>query len=254
MEYRRSYWNEQTNWELVRQHEERIFPLMKKRYLFSGVSQFNLYDMYNSEHNVVHESVVAYTNGSGGKRVLVLFNNSSITCDGVLKHSVQKRDKRFNTLTSSFIADEIHIGRPGGFLLFEDLLSKQWYIRPVVDVVTDGFYWMIGPYEQRCFTSFRQVFSDDLHPWNALFDKVGYHSFANPYHLLSAVKYTDLEQKLHSFFSPKMVDKLFALRLKAFDARTVSTKRVINDATKLLQPLFELSLFDDFVDSAAPWG
>ena len=248
MEYRRSYWNEQINWDLVRQHEERIFPLMKKRYLFSGVSQFNLFDMYSREHNIVHESVIAYTNGSGGKRLLVLFNNSAITCDGVLTHSVQKRDKKFDTLTSAFIADEVHINRPDGFLLFEDLLSHQWYIRPVVDIITNGFYWMIGPYEQRCFTSFRQVFSDEMHPWSALFDKVGHNSFSNPYQLLSAVKHSDLGSGVRALFTPEIVDRFFAIRLQSCAATSVTTTEAMKSIDSLLSSLFSLPLFADFIE------
>ncbi|MDZ7375556.1 MAG: alpha-amylase family glycosyl hydrolase, partial [candidate division KSB1 bacterium] len=37
MEYRRAYWDEQPDWNLIQRHEREIFPLMKKRYLFADV-------------------------------------------------------------------------------------------------------------------------------------------------------------------------------------------------------------------------
>ncbi len=46
MEFKRAYWNEQPDQGLVWQHNRTIFPLMKKRYLFSGVDNFRLYDFF----------------------------------------------------------------------------------------------------------------------------------------------------------------------------------------------------------------
>src|SRR6516164_8366200 len=44
MEYTRAYWDEQVDQHMVWQHEERIFPLMRRRRLFSGSTDFVLYD------------------------------------------------------------------------------------------------------------------------------------------------------------------------------------------------------------------
>ncbi|MEA3364719.1 MAG: alpha-amylase family glycosyl hydrolase, partial [Candidatus Hydrogenedentes bacterium] len=44
MEYRRAYWNEPVNQELVYRHEREVFPLLRKRYLFSSVENFALFD------------------------------------------------------------------------------------------------------------------------------------------------------------------------------------------------------------------
>lgn len=247
MEYRRSYWNEQVNWELVKQHEEKIFPLMKKRHLFSGVSQFHLFDMYNAEHNRVHESVIAYTNGNAGKRVLILFNNSSITCNGTLTQSTPKRNKEIQALQTTMISKETGISRGGGFLLFENLLSNEWYIRPVDEIMNNGFYWILGPYEQRCFTSFKQVFSDELHPWNALYERVGQQPFHNPWELLNALKYQDLEHALADIFSVKMVTKMVKARGRALStSRAFSLKTLMTTLNTLIKTLYNVDVFTVF--------
>ena len=49
MEYRRSYWDEPVDSHLVWRHEQEIFPLFKKRRMFSGVEHFVLYDFRTPE-------------------------------------------------------------------------------------------------------------------------------------------------------------------------------------------------------------
>ena len=51
MEYRRAYWDEKPNQYLIDQHARRIFPLLEKRYLFSGVDYFQLFDLYHDGRN-----------------------------------------------------------------------------------------------------------------------------------------------------------------------------------------------------------
>ena len=64
MEYRRAYWDEQPDLDLVRRHEREIFPLMRRRYLFAEVENFLLYDFFTPEGRV-NEDVFAYSNSSG---------------------------------------------------------------------------------------------------------------------------------------------------------------------------------------------
>ncbi len=72
MEYRRAKWDERPNRGFVERHQREIFPLLKKRYLFSGVDDFALYDFVTD--GGVDEDVYAYSNGWGTERALVLYN------------------------------------------------------------------------------------------------------------------------------------------------------------------------------------
>ncbi|MBM4046013.1 MAG: alpha-amylase, partial [Planctomycetes bacterium] len=74
MEYRRAYWDEPTDWDLLERHKREVFPLLRKRYLFSGTENFFLYDLYD-RHGKVNEDVFAYSNRCGHERALVLYNN-----------------------------------------------------------------------------------------------------------------------------------------------------------------------------------
>ncbi|HPU99101.1 MAG TPA: alpha-amylase family glycosyl hydrolase, partial [Candidatus Hydrogenedentes bacterium] len=49
MEYRRAYWDETPDEGLIARHEREIFPLLRKRYLFSGSVNFALYDFITPE-------------------------------------------------------------------------------------------------------------------------------------------------------------------------------------------------------------
>ncbi|MCP4571011.1 MAG: alpha-amylase [bacterium] len=75
MEYKRAYWDETADAELVRRHEHEVFPLMRRRALFSGVAHFALYD-FTADGGWVEENVFAYSNRHGDERALILFNNS----------------------------------------------------------------------------------------------------------------------------------------------------------------------------------
>ena len=67
MEYRRAYCDETPDQWLVERHEREIFPLLHKRYLFAGVDNFLLYDVFTPEGHV-DENVFAYSNSYGDER------------------------------------------------------------------------------------------------------------------------------------------------------------------------------------------
>ncbi len=71
MEYRRAYWDERPDEQLVQRHEREISPLLHRRYLFSGVENFLLYDFFTPEGGV-NEDVFAYSNRVGEERALVV--------------------------------------------------------------------------------------------------------------------------------------------------------------------------------------
>ena len=64
MEYRRAYYDESPDLELIGHHEREIAPLLRRRYLFSGVDRFLLYDFFTPD-GAVDENVFAYSNRGG---------------------------------------------------------------------------------------------------------------------------------------------------------------------------------------------
>ena len=95
MEYRRAYWDEMANQHLVNEHYRRIFPLLKRRYLFSDVEHFELFDLVQDGN--VHESAFCYVNGTDTERSLVLYNNQYEMVEGTIKHSSPKLIKQWGS-------------------------------------------------------------------------------------------------------------------------------------------------------------
>jgi hypothetical protein len=60
--------------------------LLKKRYLFSQVQDFLLYDFYSPE-GYVNEDVFAFSNRSGTERALVVYHNKFATARGWIRIS-----------------------------------------------------------------------------------------------------------------------------------------------------------------------
>jgi glycosidase len=86
MEYRRAYKDESIDWDLVHRHEWEIFPLVRKRYLFSGAKEFALFD-FHAGGGWVDENVYAYSNRSGSERALIVYNNAYESTDGTVHTS-----------------------------------------------------------------------------------------------------------------------------------------------------------------------
>jgi len=74
MEYRRAYWDESPDPDFVARHEREIFPLLRRRALFSGAAHFALFD-FETDGGSPNEDVFAYANRAGPDRALVVYHN-----------------------------------------------------------------------------------------------------------------------------------------------------------------------------------
>ncbi len=168
MEYRRAYWDESPDEELINRHRDLIFPLMKKRYLFAGSGNFRLFPFRNASGQKV-DSVFAYTNHSGTERSLVLVNNSYQSQAGWIKTSTQ-----FNQTPAgdqpqlleedlifalSFDVDSSY------YLIFQEQSSKLWYIRRVEEIVNQGLFMELAGYESQIYLGFQLVSDSEAIPW-----------------------------------------------------------------------------------------
>ena len=132
MEYTKAYKDEKPNQYLVDRHWHDIFPLMKKRYLFSGVENFLLYDLWQDGH--VNENVFAYSNGCGNERTLVFYNNKYDRAHGWIKQSdpfaVKTGNKDEIRLESRSISQGLLLNAEDDkFCIFQEHKSGLWFIR-----------------------------------------------------------------------------------------------------------------------------
>ncbi|MCL4694469.1 MAG: alpha-amylase, partial [Candidatus Hydrogenedentes bacterium] len=163
MEYRRAYWDEHVDMDMVRRHEREIFPLMRRRYLFSGVENFAFYD-FHTPHGHVDENVFAYSNRSGGERGIVLYNNAYNTTEGWIRESTPLNTGRGDegTQVRKSLADSLALrGGDNVFYVFRDHRDNLQYIRSGRQLCDDGIYVRLHAYQYHVFLDFQEVVDHD---------------------------------------------------------------------------------------------
>ncbi len=171
MEYRKAYWNESVDQGLVRGHELWIFPLLKRRRLFSGSENFALYDFYCHDGSV-DENVFAYSNRLGEQRALVLYNNRYGSTSGWIKTATPVAVKGGGD-TAEFYTGSLGQALavpddPRCFLAFREISSRHEYLRNAAEICRRGMYAELSEYEFHVFLDFRILEDTPDTPWAAL--------------------------------------------------------------------------------------
>ncbi len=159
MEYRKAYYNETPDPGFVSRHEREIFPLLKKRYLFSESENFNLYDL--SDHRgEINENIFAWSNKWNEECSLIFFNNSFSHGSGTIKTAAPKSDHPDSSLASEL---GLH-SNPEYFTIFTEQKSNLTYIRNSRDIHEKGLFINLEGYACQVFLDFREV-KDSTGDW-----------------------------------------------------------------------------------------
>jgi 4-alpha-glucanotransferase len=167
MEYRRAYWDEQPDEDLVRRHEREIFPLMQRRSVFADVRNFLLYDFYTQEGSV-NEDVFAYSNCAGNslesatERCLVLYHNRFAEARGWIRVSAASSVKTgrgdHRELVQKTLGQGLGLHDDGSyFCIFREHVSGLEYIRNSQELHSQGFYVELGAFKYQVYLDFREV-------------------------------------------------------------------------------------------------
>ncbi|MCP3176592.1 alpha-amylase family glycosyl hydrolase [Desulfuromonas sp. KJ2020] len=169
MEYRRAYWDESPDEGFIRHHEHQIFPLLKKRYLFSESAQFRLFDFTSGGQ--VNEDVLAYSNQAGSERALVVYHNRFAETGGWLQHSAARLvpgDGGEMVSERLTLAEVLGAGEGDrSFLRFRDHHSGLEYLQKSDELRQNGLYLQLPAYDYRVFLDFT-LFQDDDGSWQQL--------------------------------------------------------------------------------------
>jgi glycosidase len=168
MEYRRAYWDEKPDEYLVERHRQQIFPLMKKRYLFSQVQDFLLYDFYSPE-GYVNEDVFAYSNRAGDEKGLVVYHNKFATAKGWIRISAAysvKTQGGEHMLIQKRLGEGLGIANDENtYCIFHDPVNGLEFIRNTKEMHDKGLYVELEAYKCQVFTSFREVQDNEFHQY-----------------------------------------------------------------------------------------
>ena len=159
MEYRRAYRDEQPDNDLIGRHENEIFPLLKKRHLFSGVENFVLYDVV-SPSGWINEDVFAYSNMAGDERAIIIYNNRYAEARGYVRRSVginiDTGGKR--NIVHKTISEGLRLkNHPNVYYIFKDYRNSLEYIRSGKEISDNGLSVQLGAFQSNIFLDFKEV-------------------------------------------------------------------------------------------------
>ncbi len=176
MEYRRAYWDENPDQQLIARHEREIFPLMKRRYLFADVESFFLYDLYD-HHGHVNENVFAYSNQCGEQRAIVCYNNCFEEASGWINESaayVEKTPDGGKHHRRGRLADVLGLSNNHrAYCIMREQRSGLWYIRNSKDLYDQGLLVRLRGYASQVYTDVFEVYDNEYSHYAQLSDKLG---------------------------------------------------------------------------------
>ncbi len=172
MEYRKAYWDEQVDTDLVNRHNSEISPLLHRRYQFAEVQSFYLYDFYMADGNV-NEDVFAYSNHAFGQRSLIVYHNRLSDTRGWINTSVAYAEKtgagdEKNLIQKTLVEGLDIIPQANKFIILRDQRTKLEYLQNSLDLADRGLYLELGAYDYRVFLDIREVMDNEWHHYATL--------------------------------------------------------------------------------------
>lgn len=254
MEYRKAYWDETVDEGLLKGHEFWIFPLLRKRWLFSGSERFELYNFYCNDGSL-DENVFAYSNMAGGERAVVLYNNRHGLTSGWIKDAsavARKVDGGDSELQKNSLGRALNLPAENDcHIAFRDLATGLVYLRNSLDIHENGLYAELGEYEFHLFWEFRELRDETESSWAPLCTHLagrGVHSVEEELVQLENLDlieaFDDLLDSLEAAFAAKAFpDKRFSVALAEFVgllpadvAEDISMDKVLNAIELLCNP------------------
>jgi glycosidase len=214
MEYRRAYRDEAPDAGFVERHDREIFPLMKKRHLFSGASAFFLYDFYNAEGGI-NENVFAYTNRCGEDHALVLVNNRYESAAGWINASPVAVPQKDGTTRQDKLAEALSLHYDERyFTLLRETRSGLWFLRNSKDLHEHGLFVMLHGYEAQVYLDIHEVCDDEQGNWAKLHHALEGRGTPNPEDAMEDLAFGPLYAAFNAVFAAE--DETLAETLTAF--------------------------------------
>ena len=161
MEYKRAYYDETADEELIRRHERELFPLMRERRLFSHVGNFELYDLAG-EDGTINENVFAYSNMDGEARALICYHNKYEECSGWVRTTAPKVESPAGDgekrLMTKGLGDALKLDSGDRvYYVFRDRKSGLEFIRSGRELCERGLFVHLHAFQYQVFMDFGKV-------------------------------------------------------------------------------------------------
>jgi len=221
MEYRKAYWNEEINWGFLHHHERTIFSIMKKRYIFTDVKNFLLYDFWTG--NYVNEDVFAYSNRFINDKALVVYHNKFAETKGYIRTSVgfsimEGDEKR---LIQKNLAEGLLLPKEG-YCIFKDYMTGLEYLRRNKDLHEKGLYLELHAYQTFVFMDLRIVQDNEFFHYSQLYDLLGGKGVYNLNETLQEMIYQPLNEPFREIVKPDVYINLINVNTREKVLKTIS--------------------------------
>jgi Alpha amylase, catalytic domain len=260
MEFKTAKMDEWPNEGLVARHQREIAPLLKKRYIFAGSSNFTLYDFWTG-YGHVDENVFAYSNRCDGERSLVLYNNKYDATSGTIHISSGFMDKGSGQMRQRSLADGLGLPTNESLIIRYRDTNGLEYLRRATDIHWHGLTFELRGFQCVCLLDWHELRSTAEYPWEWLCDTLRGTGVANLDQELTRLRLGPLHNTLHHAISSDTIQLLAAIACErepacraAIAAPTpIDAKSTVAEdpADPRLNPLIERSqlFFDKLLES-----
>jgi glycosidase len=176
MEFRRAMLDEPPDPWLLERHEREIFPLLHRRAWFAGSDDFLLYDVI-ADGGAVDEGVLAYSNGRGSERSIVVYQTRFGSTRGRIRESVtfaRKSASGSRRLVRRSLAEGLGLPRdPATFVTFREARTSLEHVYSTVEIWDHGLPVSVDAYGVQLFWEFGEVHDGTAGQWARLARRLG---------------------------------------------------------------------------------
>ena len=176
MEFRRAMLDESPDPWLLERHEREIFPLFHRRAWFAGSDDFLLYDVV-TDGGSIDEAVLAFSNGRGPERSLVLYQTRFGSTRGRIRESAayaRKSASGSKRLVRRSLAEGLGLPRDSSsFVTFREARTGLEYVASCREIWEHGLPVSLDAYAVQVFWEFSEVHDGTSGLWAQLTRRLG---------------------------------------------------------------------------------
>ena len=212
MEFKQAKMDESPNQHLVDRHQREIAPLLKKRYIFAGSSDFTLYDFWNGYGNV-DENVFAYSNRFGDERSLVLYNNRYESTSGTIHISAGFMDKGSGNLRQRSLSEGLGLSTSGSVVIaYRDTQGLE-YLRRATEIHFRGLTFSLGGFQSIVLLGWHELWPNAEWPWDRLCDSLEGRGVRSIHDEMTRMRLRPLHNSLREVITSANIQTLAGLAL-----------------------------------------
>lgn len=252
MEYKRAYWDEDEDQNLIIRHSQQISPLLHRRWIFSEVDNFLLYDFHTSDQTI-NEDVYVYSNYHQGQGSLVIYNNKFGNGQGWINFSATKiklDDNNQSSFRTVQLAQGLRINKDFDFVIFKDVTTNLEYIRAIKDFYNHGLFFDLHAYQTHVFLNFRHIKDNEWQSYRQLCDYLNGNGVPNIENAMKELLLQPIQIPLKEIINRGYFDYL--LSQKRLTSKEFIKPQVFEEARQkmdnLLQGIFKMTGTDQSLD------